>query len=68
MSEQPEIKSGLDEKTYEQLAQGADRVIMASSRTHESSAVLSSIQISPVSELSSTSSPVASTGDSVSRS
>ncbi len=46
MSEQPEIKSGLDEKTYEQLAQGAGRVIMASSRTGETSLVLSSMQIS----------------------
>jgi hypothetical protein len=44
MSEQPELKSGLDEKTYEQLAQGTGRVIMASSRTDETSLVLSGMQ------------------------
>lgn len=44
MSERPEFKSGLDEKTYEQLAQGTGRVIMASSRTDETSLVLSSMQ------------------------
>jgi metacaspase-1 len=44
MSDQPELKSGLDEKTYEQLAQGTGRIIMASSRTDETSLVLSSMQ------------------------
>ncbi len=44
MSRQPELKSGLDEHTYEQLAQGAGRVIMASSRSDETSLVLNNMR------------------------
>jgi len=40
----PDIKAGLDEKTYNLLAQGTGRVIMASSQSNEASLILHGMQ------------------------